>query len=247
MCSDAGKSKPLSAVYLLPSQRDPSWTRLLTGVAQILRVKISQNVHVHAYHERLFIPDLTAWSCTLAGLPARALHDGGAQLNLVSERFAARHGLGYPSATIPITLGNGQQTYASGEISMQLKLQAWQGCIPVHVMRLPDQYDLILGDAFIRQTCAITESDEHGLKSMSLKKGEKRVTVNRAESSARCEVSAPLMSAMQAAKAVRRTRENYWFVRVTEKDAHSVLCAHSSVGQSDDPELIPNERLQALD
>ena len=66
-----------SAVYLLPACKDASWKALLRDVAHIARVKVSANLHLHAYDQRVFIPDLTVWPCTLAGEGARALHDGG--------------------------------------------------------------------------------------------------------------------------------------------------------------------------
>ena len=124
-------------------------------------------------------------------------------------------------------------------------MQSYRDVIPVHIMKLPDQYDVILGDAFIRQTCAVTESDHHGLKRLTLKKGNRKVTITRAETSPAPEISAPLLNAMQAAKAIKRN-DKHFFVRITEKDAHSILCAHASVDKTDRPDLIPNDRLQAI-
>ena len=122
------------------------------------------------------MPDLTVWPCTLAGAEAKALDWLPAQLGLAA---------GQPSiwallwANLCQSLCNGQQTTCSGQLTLKLQLQSFKVAITCHIMKLPEQYDVILGDAFIRQTCAITESDHQGLKRMSLKKGSKRITVTR--------------------------------------------------------------------
>ena len=110
-------------MYLLPACKDVSWRFLLRDVAHIARVKVSANLHLHAYHQRVFIPDLTVWPCTLAGQEAKALHDGGSQLNLVSQRWATKNGLATPaSESLSITLGNGLQTTCSGQLTLKLQL-----------------------------------------------------------------------------------------------------------------------------
>ena len=82
------------------------------------------------------------------GEGARALHDGGSQLNLVSQRWATKNGLATPAGdTLSITLGNGQQTTCSGQLTLKLQLQSFKDAIPCHIMKLPEQYDVILGDA----------------------------------------------------------------------------------------------------
>ena len=213
------KLQEFSAVYLLPACKDASWKTLLRDVAHIARVKVSANLHLHAYHQRVFIPDLTVWPCTLAGEGARALHDGGSQLNLVSQRWATKNGLATPAGdALSITLGNGQQTPCSGQLTLKLQLQSFKDAIPCHIMKRPEQYDVILGDAFIRQTCAVTESDCQGLKCMNLNKGNKRIKVTRPESAKASEVTAPLLSAMQVAKAVRK-KQDCFLIRVMPKDA----------------------------
>ena len=112
-------------------------------------------------------------------------------------------------------------------------------------MKLPEQYDVILGNAFLKQTRAVSEHDAHGLKRMTLHKGNRKFTVNRPESSALPEVSAPLLSAMQLSRALRK-KERCFLVRVTEKVAESVLMAHASTATSENPNLIPADKMQSI-
>ena len=107
------KLQEFSAVYLLLACKDASWKFLLKDMAHIARVIVSANLHLHAYHLRVFIPDLTVWPCTLAGQKAKSLHDGGSQLNLVSQRWATKNGLAPVGESLSITLGNNQQTQVS--------------------------------------------------------------------------------------------------------------------------------------
>ena len=53
---------------------------------------------------------------------------------------------------------------------------------------------------------------------MTLKKGDKPVKVTRPESAKASEVTAPLLSAMQVAKAVRK-KQDCFLIRVMPKDA----------------------------
>ena len=108
------KLKTFSAVYLLPSSKDAAWKSLLQDLPHIARERIAAKEYVHAYYQRPFVPDMTAWSCQLAGAPAQALNDGGAQVNFVSTRWLTKHGLGIPSSTISIALGDGSPATASG-------------------------------------------------------------------------------------------------------------------------------------
>ena len=225
---------------------DASWKALLRDVAHIARVKVSANLHLHAYHQRVFSPDLTVWPCTLAGEGARALHDGGSQLNLISQRWATKNGLATPAGeSLSITLGNGQQTTRSGQLTLKLQLQSFKDAIPCHIMKLPEQYDVILGDAFIRQTCAVTESDHQGLKCMTLKKGDKRLKVTRPESAKASEVTAPLLSAIQVAKAIRK-KQDCFIIRVMPKDADIAQPAAAPAVLEDKPDLIPESRMEEI-
>ena len=67
-----------------------------------------------------------------------------------------------------MTLGDGSQTTASGTLSLPLQYGAYRDNVEFHVMKLPEQYDIILGDAFLRQTHAVSEYDARGLQRLVL-------------------------------------------------------------------------------
>ena len=111
------KRKAFSAVYLLPAGKDAAWKSLLADVSHIVRLRLTSKLHVHAYYQRVFVPDLSSWPCHIAGSAAQALNDGGSQLNLLSAKWAAANGLAVPASTMAISLGDGTTTTASGPLS----------------------------------------------------------------------------------------------------------------------------------
>ena len=239
------KRKSFSAVYLLPSGKDAAWSSLLSDVSHVARLRLTSRLHVHAHYQRVFVPDLSSWPCQIAGQEARVLNDGGSQLNLLSKQWAARQGLAVPTSSTVITLGDGSTTTAAGPLTLKLQYGAYRGDITVHVMQLTQQYDLILGNAFLVQTHAVAEYDCQGLKRLVLKKGNRKLSVNRPACGLRQESSAPLMSAMQAGRAIKR-RDNFFLVRVTDSMAQSMLMAHAEVATAGGPDRIPEDRLHAI-
>lgn len=55
--------------------------------------------------------------------------------------------LGMPSSTISNALGNGGPITASGPLSLELQCGAFRDSVELCVMKLPEQYDVILGNA----------------------------------------------------------------------------------------------------
>ncbi len=143
----------LGIVYLLPSVKHTAWKSLLTNAAGLTSVypRVKQNgksTRAHALYEGPLIAGLsTLWTCNVAGAQARALYDSGSQLNFVSKRWAEIHGLQTPAHSMPLTLVNGQQASCSSPLQLKLKLQAYHGSMTCHVLDLPEQYDVILGEA----------------------------------------------------------------------------------------------------
>ncbi len=231
------KRKAFTAVYLLPSNKDAMWKSLIGDVPHIARLRLTSQLWVHAHYQRAFVPDLFSWPCQIAGQEARALNDGGSQLNLLSHRWATKFGLAAPTSAIEITLGDGSAATASGEVTLKLQYGAYTGDIPVHIMQLPEQYDLILGAAFLGQTKAVAEHDSQGLKRLVLKKGNRKFTVNRPTMGIRHETHMQLLSAMQAGQAMKKKGENFFMVRVTD----------GTVGQNRHCWRMPKSRImQAL-
>ena len=244
------KRKSFSAVYLLPSRKDAAWKSLLADVSHVARLRLTSKLYVHAYYQRTFVPDLSSWPCHIAGQAAQALNDGGSQLNLVSSKWAAANGLAVPTSTTAISLGDGTTTTASGPLTLKLQYGAYRGDITVHVMKLTEQYDLILGNAFLVQTRAVSEYDSQGLKRLVLRKGNRKFSVNRPAFGMRQECSIPLLSAIQAGKAMKR-RDNFFLVRVTESMQKAAVLAHAEVAaaRSDaagETERIPEDKLQSI-
>ena len=191
-------------MYLLPSNKDAVWESLILEVPHIARMRLSAKQFVHAYCQRIFVPELNSWPCEIAGRDARALNDGGSQLNLLSRSWAANYGLAVPTSSTVITLGDGTTTTASGPLTLKLQCGAYRADITTHVMQLTQQYDVILGDAFLRQSEAVAEYDAQGLKRRVLKKDNRKVSVNSPRNGIRQECSTPLLSAMQAGQAIKK-------------------------------------------
>ena len=191
-----GKRKAFSAVYLLPASKDSDWKNLVGDAPHVAGLRMTAKLHVHAHHHRISVPNLNSWRCRLAGQGSQALNDGGNQLNLLSKSWAAEQGLAVPASTIVITLGDGTTTTASGPLTIRLTYGSFTGDITVHVMQLTQQHDIILGNAFLAQTQALSEYDAQGLKRLVLKRGSRKFTVNRPALGMRQECLAPIMSAM---------------------------------------------------
>ncbi len=239
------KRKAFSAVYLLPASKDAIWKNLVSDAPHVARLRLTAKLHVHAHYHRIFVPELNSWPCRLAGKGAQALNDGGSQLNLLSKSWAAEQGLAVPSSSIVITLGDGTTTTASGPLTIRLTYGSFKGDITVHVMQLTQQYDIILGNAFLIQTQAVSEYDTQGLKRLVLKRGNRKFSVNRPALGMRQECLAPIMSAMQAGIAMRR-KEKFFLARVTANMAQSVTMAHTSVAAAANSERIPDDRMDAI-
>ena len=88
-----------------------------------------------------------------------------------------------------ITLGDGTTTIASGPLTLKLQYGAYRADITAYVMQLTQQNDVILGDAFLRQSKIVAEYDAQGLKRLVLKKGNRKVSVNRPTNGIRQECS----------------------------------------------------------
>ena len=239
------KRKAFSAVYLLPASKDAIWKNLVSDAPHVARLRLTAKLHVHAHYHRIFVPELNSWPCRLAGKGAQALNDGGSQLNLLSKSWAAEQGLAVPSSSIVITLGDGTTTSASGPLTIRLTYGSFKGDITVHVMQLTQQYDIILGNAFLIQTQAVSEYDAQGLKRLVLKRGNRKFSVNRPALGMGQECLAPIMSAMQAGIAMRR-KEKFFLARVTANMAQSVTMAHTSVAAAANSERIPDDRMDAI-
>ena len=239
------KRKAFSAVYLLPASKDAIWKNLVSDAPHVARLRLTAKLHVHAHYHRIFVPELNSWPCRLAGQGAQALNDGGSQLNLLSKSWATEQGLAVPSSSIVITLGDGTTTSASGPLTIRLTYGSFKGDITVHVMQLTQQYDIILGNAFLIQTRAVSEYDAQGLKRLVLKKGNRRFSVNRLALGMRQECLAPIMSAMQAGIAMRR-KEKFFLAKVTADMAQSMTMAHTSVAAAANSERIPDDRMDAI-
>ena len=80
---------------------------------------------------------------------------------------------------------------------------------------------------------------------MTLKKGDKRIKVTRPESAKASEVTAPLLSAMQVAKAVRE-KQDCFLIRVMPKDADVAQPAAAPKVLEDKPDLIPESRMEEI-
>ncbi len=98
---------------------------------------------------------------------------------LVSKRWTEIQVLQILAHSMPLTLANGQQASCLGPLQLNLKLQAYHGSLTCHVLDLPAQYNVTQGEALQRQTNAISETDEKGLRRSSLLKNGRRVSVKR--------------------------------------------------------------------
>lgn len=89
----------------------------------------------------------------LAGTPARALVDTGAEASFMDQSFAKRSGFHMVSSPdLPaIQLANGQQLPSSGQVSTPMQLPGYTGVFNALVADLGHlSCDIILGDAWLR-------------------------------------------------------------------------------------------------
>ena len=210
------------------------------------------------------------FQASVSDIPARLLIDTGAQDCFISQAFAAKAQL--PVRTVrclPVEMAAGATAEVLGKTSARLQFQSHASSPVFYVLRaLPADYDLILGESWLKQHQATLSYD--GVPACLVTKGNKRISVpalnfddssppgqiptgqlsvssTRHQSSpATPEVNdqppMPILSALQFKRAVRKVRKRLFMVLVTPQSSpeHSDATEHQSSSSSCSSSTVPD-------
>ena len=112
----------------------------------------------------------------VAGIPVKVLLDSGAYSQcLLDERVAEEHGLTAKPGAYAVKLPNGKDAHVIGTCTATLKIGSFYETIRFHVMGLSDQFDVILGDHWLKAHKAIMNWNE---RSCILYRGHKKFKID---------------------------------------------------------------------
>jgi hypothetical protein len=142
---------------------------------------------------------------TVAGLDANVLIDSGASEQCVSRSFVERnklHVAAVPANVVTtVTLADGRTDQVGGQCRLTIKIGCHTEQVLCWVLNLTDQFDVILGDAWLLRHKAYLD---YSTKSCVLRKHGKRVVIQNKQPASQPVARSPVLSAMQFKREVKR-------------------------------------------
>ena len=181
----------------------------------------------------------------LAGTPARALVDTGAEISFMNSAFAKRAGFSIKASSSPpsIQVANGQHLHTSGHVTVPMRLPGFTGkfdALVADLSHLP--CDILLGDAWLRSQKGCLTFGPEGVASLAISKGSTKVILKPMTSSA---ISTLQLNALQMRRQLKPGRVLKCFaVKVTSsaQSSASVVAA----AEKQDPDLVDPSVIEAL-
>lgn len=173
----------------------------------------------------------------------RTLIDSGATANFVSPRLLATLGTAWESTSASLRLADSTEAKLIGETTIKLKIQQqFSAVLHCYVTELCDEFDIILGNAFLvahkavldygRRCISITrDGRKYCLKAINAQQCEPQVTDDDGVEKAR--TSKLILNYAQAARCVKNGCESF-FVLVNTGNAESDVSV-------DDPAVIDDD------
>ncbi|KAI8468977.1 MAG: hypothetical protein J3K34DRAFT_386076, partial [Monoraphidium minutum] len=106
---------------------------------------------------------------------ARVLVDTGASASFVSAAFARRHNLRWSGAGSTVSLGDDRSLPVLGRCSPKIFVQGYSQRVSLHVAELGQQFDIVLGDSWLRERRAQLD---FGTRRLTVRKGSRRITLS---------------------------------------------------------------------
>ena len=185
----------------------------------------------------------------LAGTPARALVDTGAEISFMDSSFAKRSGFHVVSSpsTPSIQLANGQQLQSTGQVSTSMQLPGYTGAFSALVADLGHlSCDIILGDAWLRLHHGCIKFGPSGAESLAIRKGSKKLLLKPLQQSTASGIHTIELNAIRMSNQLKRRKAVKCFaVKVTAPAGEAAEVA-SSDGSSANPHLVPQADIDAL-
>ena len=180
----------------------------------------------------------------LAGTPARALVDTGAETSFMDASFAKRAGFSIMASSTPpsVQLANGQQLPTSGHVSIPMRLPGFTGkfkALVADLSHLP--CDVLLGDAWLRLNKACMTFGPAGIVSLAIKKGSTKVVLKPIKS-ASTGIHTLQLNALQMQRQLKPGKVMKCFAVKVSSSEQTI--ADDSV--SHDPDLVDPAAIDAI-
>eukprot|EP00877_Chromochloris_zofingiensis_P003160 jgi/Chrzof1/12845/Cz07g09130.t1 len=159
-------------------------------------------------------PRLTMlFASTVSGVPATTLIDTGAtEVAFVSRKWAERANIGVRKHTQTVVLGDGSAAGVHGICSVHVNVGAYCRKLKCLVIDMPDAFDVILGDAWLKKHRAVLMFRESrcvircGNRRISL---SARVDPEQTDTPGTPVCAAPFLTHMQAKRAIRKDQRTF--------------------------------------
>lgn len=195
---------------------------------------------VHRMHAQISESPTGLTACfegLFAGVSARMILDNGASDNIVDAKFARRIGL-HSTASSPteVSLADGHTVASTVQTVTNLCIQQFCGKVKCHVTDLSLPFDVILGEAFMREMRAGIQYGSAGAEALTLVKGSCKLRLHVAPK--RPAVASPVR--VSALHSIGRHVK-------TACKCFTVTVKHSRAEQDDHVEgLVPQETVDTI-
>ena len=221
------QSPAISAHFVVPSIKHTYQSGLLKPAGWMMqtiqhfkrrrrKAVVIYNLPVVQRRDAVAIPDAglsSLFKVCLAGTPARALVDTGADVSFMDSTFAKRSGFAISTCSNPpsIQVANGQHLQTTGHVSVPMRLPDFTGKFNALVTDLSHlSCDIILGDAWLKTQKGCINYGPEGVVSLAIKKGSTKVvlkSLHSATQSCAINVVDSIRSLIVAIQGVRGRRE----------------------------------------
>ncbi len=161
--------------------------------------------------------------------PATYLLDSGASTCFLSASLAKELQLVIKPYEGNATTADGKSMPIVGTCSAHVKIQAYQGMISFLVCDMTDQFDVVLGDTWLSKNKAHLDYEN---RSCVLRRNSKHLTIRMTPAAddscqTRQHIETPLLSALQAKRAVRHGAQAYLVMVTRDGDADNTAQINS--------------------
>ena len=180
------------------------------------------------------------FSCRIAGYPAQCAIDTMASVSFISSKWVERAGLKVHTAASgqPVTLADGSSIPTQGTATVPVRIGAYSGKVPCHVVNLADHFDILLGDTWLTVHSAVLDFER---KACSIVKGRRKITIMPECPAPVTSVCTLMLSAAQVGRTLRRSHMCHL---VVVQPTEAPTARRVVVGQ--DRGLVPEDTMRAL-
>ncbi len=178
---------------------------------------------------------------TAGHVPVTVLLDTGASDCYVGEDLVRRAGYAVkPAAHVgAVTLADGSTAHVTGTVKLYVTLGQYTGQVVLNVVKLANVFDVIMGDDWLLHHKAYLDY-EH--ECCVLYEGQRRITISKAGQAPPVSSKSPVISAMQAAKAIKQGCSSFLVVVKEAEEQPSTGSATIDVAGG----LVPEASMRSL-